>query len=184
MSTGMNRYYFLLLVCYILQACSNGAEEASFQRAPAPTNIRATSNANVVQLNWPNVTSAASYNLYWSEDANSAKNDRTLVQNVQRPYVQTIPSSIPALYYWISSVNKKGESDPSAPLLVVVSPKLEAIPGNGKNRISGLDFSAVTYTVYWSTKLEFTEATAEGSVVTSLPFKHGPLVNGQDYYLY
>jgi fibronectin type 3 domain-containing protein len=111
---------------YIVTAVGTGGEsaassEASTTLAPgAPGTVSAVSGDQTVTVDWRNVFTATSYNLYWSTAPGVTKTTGTKIANVVAPYAHTGLTNGTTYYYVVTSVSNLGES--------VESEQVSAVP--------------------------------------------------------
>lgn len=80
----------------------------------APTGATATAGNGTITINWNSVTSATSYNIYWSTTSGVAKTSGTKITNASRPYTHTSLTNGTPYYYVVTAVNSIGESSESS----------------------------------------------------------------------
>jgi len=79
-----------------------------------PNGVTATVGINQATLSWNAVTSATSYNIYWSNKAGvSTTSNSTKIANVTSPYTHAGLTSGNWYYYIVTAVTALGESLPS-----------------------------------------------------------------------
>jgi fibronectin type 3 domain-containing protein len=76
----------------------------------APAGVSAQGGTNQVTVNWPAVTGAVSYNVYWSASAGVTKATGTKLAGVTSPYVKTGLADGTTYYFVVTAVNSVGES--------------------------------------------------------------------------
>ena len=76
----------------------------------APTGVSATGGANQATVSWSAVTSATSYNVYWSTASGVTTTTGTRIAGVSSPFVHTALTASTAYFYVVTAVNSAGES--------------------------------------------------------------------------
>jgi len=127
-------YYYSVRVS---DGSSDGALSPTVASITAPTTIDAQApyQDGSVEVNWPTVTGATSYNVYVSDAPGLSKSTAQKFSNVTAPFVHSDLANQSTWYYAVSAVNSDGES----PLSVESS--ATAIVNNGPlvwRRVSGL----------------------------------------------
>lgn len=112
-----------LLVVGILSGCSSSPGISGItptppvpavQTPPAPNSITVTTADTQNTVNWAAVSTATSYNLYWSNSAGVTPSTGTKIGSLTAPpYVHTALTNGTMYYYVVTAVNEAGESTPS-----------------------------------------------------------------------
>lgn len=76
---------------------------------PAKPVLKATAKQNEVELSWAPVSTAQSYNLFWSDTADAASGG-TLIENVRSPFVHTGLVNGTTYFYVLTAINQVGSS--------------------------------------------------------------------------
>jgi fibronectin type 3 domain-containing protein len=162
----------------------------------APTGVTATGGTNQVAISWGAVSSATSYNLYYSTTSGVTKSNGTKITNATSPTVQTGLTAGTAYYYIITAVNSAGEGAASnqiaaSTLAAVPTPTVPARPTavtavGGANQatiswpaVSGSD----SYNVYWSSTTGVTTTNGTKVAGVSSPYVKTGLSAGTTYYV-
>lgn len=90
-------------VIYIMQVMSG-------LRISASTGVIATSGNGQVTIAWTTVSSATSYNIYWSTTSGITKANGTQIPDATSPYTHTGRTNGTTYYYIVTAVNSSGES--------------------------------------------------------------------------
>lgn len=192
---GLRTLYFCLLI--LLTACGGGGSGGGI---PTPTTLASLQpyglsaiaiNAGVT-LNWPRISGAVSYNLYWSTSAGGSK---TKISGVTPPYSHgpatgvNLSNGYNYYYYTYTVVRAEGESAYSAELPIIPNPPginapadLEAYAGDGQVQLYWTGVANATlYNVYWKTAPGVSTTDTKVSDITS-PFVLTGLTNDAPYY--
>ncbi|OIN94314.1 MAG: hypothetical protein AUJ20_01115 [Comamonadaceae bacterium CG1_02_60_18] len=154
-----------------------------------PAGVTATAGNGQITVNWPAVTGASSYNLYYLNNTRISTTNSTAVINVTSPYTITGLSNFTAYSIIVTAVSDGGES--AASNAVTATPALPpsaptgaaALAGDGEATVSWNAVSGATgYNLYYGSSSGVTIATGtkvtgavSGSAVTGLG-------NGTTYY--
>ncbi|MDA8412856.1 MAG: DUF5666 domain-containing protein [Desulfobacteraceae bacterium] len=166
--------------------------------APPPTTVPAAPVAsavggfNQVTLSWNGVSSATSYNLYWSTTTGVTPATGTKISNVTSPYVHTGRTAATTYFYIVTAVNSVGESAPSAQVSATTSsaPTIPAAPigvsaVGGANQVAiswAATAGATSYNLYWSTTTGVTPATGTQIANVTSPYVQTGLTASTTYY--
>lgn len=119
LSAGATYYYIVTAVN------SAGESPASAQASattnpplvvvpPAPAGVGATGGTKQVTVTWPAVSSATSYNIYYSTTTGVSKTSGSKIVNAASPYIQTGLADGTTYYFIVTAVNGAGEGAASA----------------------------------------------------------------------
>jgi formylglycine-generating enzyme required for sulfatase activity len=157
----------------------------------APTGVNATAGYGQITITWANVTTATSYNLYWSDDGSDpSKASSARIAGVTSPHVHSGLANGTAHRYVVTAANEFGESGESA--VVEETPRLvaPAAPANvavtvadRRNTITWSPVSfATSYNIYWTdNQTNPTKASPKRILDATSPHSHTGLTNGVEY---
>jgi fibronectin type 3 domain-containing protein len=194
----------MISVLFVLGACgtsgTNDAENIQVTTSSSQTNsgapaaptavVLTNSGANHITVSWPPVSSAYSYNLYWSTSSGVTVANGTKIANVSAPYTHTGLTAGTVYYYIITAVNSSGESAPSGQvtataIMTPVAPSGVSVSAGTNtavvswNAVSG----AASYNVYWSASGSVSKVNGTKiSNLTSAQFTHAGLNPNITYY--
>jgi hypothetical protein len=94
--------------------CGSSGGNSNTTVPSAPTGVQATAGNAQVTVSWSPVTSATSYNVYWSTTSGVTPASGTKIAGATSPYVQAGLTNGTAYYYVVTAVNANGESMASA----------------------------------------------------------------------
>lgn len=80
----------------------------------APSGVVATGGTNQVTITWPAVSTATSYNIYYSTASGVTKTSGSKIANATSPYLQTGLAAGATYYYVVTAANSAGEGAASA----------------------------------------------------------------------
>jgi hypothetical protein len=80
----------------------------------APTGVSASAGNGQATISWSSVSTATSYNIYWSTTSGVTKTTGTKISNVTSPYTHTGLTNGTTYYYVVTTVNSSGESSESS----------------------------------------------------------------------
>jgi mono/diheme cytochrome c family protein len=151
-----------------------------------PGGVTATGGTKQVNISWPAVTRATSYNLYRSSTTGVTTANGTKMTGVTSPTVQTGLADNATFFFILTAVNSAGESAASVQvaattLPVVIIPPVVVVPANptGVSAMGGVNqvtvswpavTNAASYNIYWSTTSGFTKATGTRIAAATSPF--------------
>lgn len=106
----------------VVEIVSNDPDEGVYRfnvtgnaiAAPPPENIDALAESEKVTITWDRVSTASSYNIYWSNYPGVSKFTGTVIRNVTSPYVHLNLTNGLNYYYVVTAENVYGESPESA----------------------------------------------------------------------
>ncbi len=165
---------------------------AASELPAAPSNVLASATNQRINVSWPAVAGATSYNIYWANATGVKRNTGNRLTNVTSPYQHLGLTNGVAYYYVVTAVNANGESLESAEVNATpfVPPSPPAAPTNvaaaASDSANVISWPAVpgsnTYNLYFATTSPVT--VANGNLVRNVtsPFRHGGLTNGTTYY--
>ncbi len=90
----------------------------------APTGVTASVGDGQVSLSWNAVSSATSYNIYWSTTSGATKSTGTKISNVTSPYIHMGRANGITYYYVVTAINSYGESSESSQVSGTPTPSL------------------------------------------------------------
>jgi fibronectin type 3 domain-containing protein len=173
----------LMMSMMALSGCGGGGTDypiiiptvTTVPAAPVATAVRGNTQ---VTVSWAAVSTATSYNVYWSTTTGVTPASGTKVTGATSPFVQPGLTNGTTYFYVVTALNAKGESTPSAQVSatpavppVPVAPVATAVGGSGQITVS---WSAVTdatsYNVYWSATTGVTPATGTKITGATSPF--------------
>ena len=180
------------LLVPLLSGCSdNDTETATVPAAPQSLSVEPGDELNIVQ--WRAVQGASSYNLYWSETSPVAKGSAHVVQDAVSPYRHTGLVNGVHLYYAVTAVNAKGESELSSGIGAAPVAPLPAAPA-ALNATSGdqmirLDWAPVArathYNLHWSKAagpIPGAPGVTRIATIQATSYSHTGLTNGETYH--
>lgn len=195
---------------YYLVTAANGAGQgpastavsaatAASQPVPvvpaSPTNLVATGGTKQVSVSWEAVSSASSYNVYYSTSSGVTKSTGTKIANAASPMVQTGLADGTSYYYVVTAVNSAGESVDSvqvaattlpatpAPTVPAVPTSVSATGGANQATISWPAVNgASSYNLYWSTTSGVTKTNGTKVAGVTSPYVKTALTAGTTYY--
>ena len=156
----------------------------------APTGVVATANSSSqINITWPSVTGATSYNVYYSATSGVTKANGTQIVGAASPCPTTGLLSGTSYFYVVTAVNDTGESVESAqataktPVVNFAPTGVSATPGNGQASIAWAPVAGATsYNVYSTTDSTVTATNGLVPVNATSPSVQSGLSNGTAYY--
>jgi hypothetical protein len=139
----------------------------------APADVNATAGNGQVTIDWPDVSGATSYNLYWSTSAGVTKANGTQIAGVTSPYVHGDLANGTAYHYVLTAVNENGESADSAAVTATpsatpyISVLVLSVEGGGPPPMGFLEQVEVCPDSNCSTRIADAVVTVNGN---SLPY--------------
>ncbi len=202
LAAGTTCYYIVTAVNSAGESSASAQVSAVTAAAPAvptvpssPSGVIATGGTRQVTLSWSTVSSATSYNVYYSTTPGVTKANGTKLANASTPAVQSGLADATTYYYIVTAVNSTGEGAASvqvaaATLSATPTPTAPATPtaltaAGGANQVN-LSWAgaagASSYNVYWSATAGVT--TANGTKVAGItsPYVKTALSSGTAYY--
>lgn len=202
LTAGTTYFYIVTAVNSSGESAASAQASAATASAPpvptvpaAPTGVTATGGTNQVAISWGAVSSATSYNLYYSTSSGVTKANGTKITNATSPTVQTGLAAGTAYYYIATAVNSAGEGAASnqvaaTTLAAVPTPTAPAAP-TAVTAVGGANQATITWTaasgaasynVYWSTTTGVTTASGTKIAGASSPYVKTGLSAGTTYY--
>ena len=115
--------YGFMLVLLSLNACGGSSEAGlSNSATSAPSNVQAIAGDGKAVISWDEVSSAVSYNIYYSDSSGLTKALATKIEDVTSPYVQDGLNEGDFLYYAVTASNNSGESALSDEVRAILPP--------------------------------------------------------------
>ena len=161
----------------------------------APTGLSAAGGTKQVTLSWSAVSSATSYNIYWSTTSGVTKANGSKITGATSPAVHTGLSDGTTYYYIVTAVNSTGEGAASVQAAATTitpapAPTIPAAPAGmtatGGTQQVTLSWSAVaqatSYNIYWSTTSGVTKANGTRIAGVTSPYVQTGLSAGTTYY--
>jgi fibronectin type 3 domain-containing protein len=115
LTDGTTYYYIVTAVNSVGESAPSAQLSAATLSATptvplAPTGIVASGGNKQVTVTWPAVSSATSYNLYWSTTTGVTTATGTKITGATSPYLHSGLADSTAYYYVLTAVNSAGES--------------------------------------------------------------------------
>lgn len=122
--------FFALLMFGALSACGGGTDPApaAVVLPAAPATVSAVSADQQITVDWRDVVTATSYNLYFSTTPGVTKTTGTKISNATAPFVHTGLTNGTTYYYVVTTVSATGESLESAQVSAVPQAPLASAP--------------------------------------------------------
>ena len=186
--TSGTTYFFVVTA---VNANGESAESIEASTPAAPAGVTATAGNGQVTISWSAVSSATSYNIYWSITSGVTKANGTKITGVSSPYTHTSRTNETSYYYIVTAVNSSGEGWRSAEVSAIPSPAsppappigVTATPGDGQVIVSWTAAAGATsYNIYWSTTSGVTKTNGTKITGVSSPYTHTSRTNGTIYY--
>jgi mono/diheme cytochrome c family protein len=154
---------------YIVTAVTGSSESSPSSQASAtalalpvaPAGTSATASGTTVTVSWSPVTSAASYNIYWSLTSGVTTTNGTKIANATSPAALTSLSANTTYYYIVTAVNGIGEGPASTQFSASTAAVTGDVPAapTGVTATAGYNqviiswspvAGAASYNIYWS----------------------------------
>lgn len=179
------------------QVSANTAATLPVPTVPAaPSSVIATGGTNQVTISWDAVSSAASYNVYYSTSSGVTKSNGARITGAASPAVLTGLSAGSAYYCIVTAVNSSGESIASTQVAATTLPAVptQTVPAAPANvtAVGGSDQAtiswwpavsgAASYNIYWSTSTGVSKSNGTKIAGTSSPYVKTGLSAGTTYY--
>jgi fibronectin type 3 domain-containing protein len=171
-----------------LSACGGGSDSATIPASPAA--LTASAGDNQVVLNWPSVSGAATYNVYYGTATPVTKSSTKLTGTVSAPKTVAGLTNGTAYFFAVSAVNAAGESalsversaTPTATPPPDIPANVRASAGDNQVTVSWDDVAGATsYNIYYGTTTGVTTASTKVTGATS-PNAITGLLNGTTYF--
>jgi fibronectin type 3 domain-containing protein len=174
----------LILSSIVLAGCEGNSAPA------APTGVTANPGNGQVTIAWPQVTNAASYNIYYSTSSGvtgGTITNGTLIGSATSPYTQTGLTNGTTYYYVVTAEDGSGdESGSSAQVSATPTLPVTATPADSQVTIAWPQVTGATsYNIYWSTTSQISTGTNTNANVTNVTTTSGSvpsLSDGVTYY--
>ncbi len=172
-----------------LSACGGGGSD-TVTPPSSPANLTADAGDNQVVLNWPSVSGAVTYNVYYGTATPVTKSSTKITGSVSAPKTVTGLINGTPYFFAVSAVNAGGESalsversaTPSATPPPGAPTNIRASAGDNQVTVSWDNVAgATTYSIYYGTAAGVTKASTKITAVTSPHAKTG-LLNGTTYF--
>ena len=178
------------IAVFALSACGGGGSDSASPPAK-PANLTAAAGDNQVVLNWPAVSGAATYNVYYDNVAGVTKSaPHKITGTVSAPRTVTGLTNGTPYFFAVSAVNAGGESalsversaTPSATPPPDIPSNIRASAGDNQATVSWDSVAGATsYNIYYGTATGISKTSTQIADVTSPQVKTG-LLNGTTYF--
>ncbi len=177
------------IAVFALSGCGGGGSD-SVTPPSSPATLTADAGDNQVVLNWPSVSGAATYNVYYGTATPVTKSSTMLTGSVSAPKSVTGLTNGTPYFFAVSAVNAGGESalsversaTPSATPAAAAPTNIRATAGDNQVTVSWDNVAGATsYNIYYGTSTGVTTASTKITDVTSPHVKTG-LLNGTAYF--
>jgi len=158
----------------------------------APQNLAIQTGNNIATLTWSPVASAASYNVYYSENPGVTKTNGAVIAGVDMPFALTGLTNGVKYYVIVTAVNSAGESPASSELsftftkfaTLSVPQNLAIKVGDGVATLTwDLVASATSYNVYYSRDANVSKTNGTLIPKADMPYAFTGLVYKAKYYV-
>jgi len=202
LAAGTTYYYVVTAVNSAGESTESTQASAVTAAAPpvptvptAPANVIASGGTKQVTLSWDTVSTATSYNVYYSTTTGVTKVNGTKITGATSPVVQTGLADNTTYYYIVTAVNSAGEGLASiqvaaTTLATVPAPTAPAAP-TGVTAVGGANQAtiswpvvsgATSYNIYWSTTSGVTKTSGTKVSGATSPYVKTGLSAGTTYY--
>ena len=173
-----------------MSACGGGGSD-SVTPPSSPANLTAGAGVNQVVLNWPSVSGAATYNVYYGTSTPVTKSSTKITGSVSAPKTVTGLANDTTYYFAVSAVNAGGESalsversaTPSATPPPGIPSNVRASAGDNQATVSWDNVAgAISYNIYYGTSAGVTKASVDNIIGATSPRVETGLANGTTYY--
>jgi len=177
------------IAVFALSACGGGGSD-SVTPPSSPANLTAGAGDNQVVLNWPSVSGAATYNIYYGTSTPVTTSSTKITGSVSAPRTVTNLTNGTPYYFAVSAVNAGGESalsiersaTPSATPPPDIPSNIRASAGDNQVTVSWDSVAGATsYNIYYGTSTGVSKTSTQIADVTSPHVKTG-LLNGTTYF--
>ena len=199
LSAGTSYYFVVTAQNSVGESAPSSQASATTSPAPpalpaVPTGVSAAGGSKQVNVSWPAVSGATSYNLYWSTTTGVSTSTGTRITGAVSPYLQTGLAAGTSYYYVVTALNGAGESAPSlqasattaAPVPVPPAAPAAVSATGGANQLT-VTWSAVagatSYNLYYSTASGVTTASGIKLAGVTSPYLLSGLTAATPYYL-
>ncbi|MHB1024569.1 MAG: fibronectin type III domain-containing protein [Desulfobacteria bacterium] len=178
------------IAVFALSACGGGGSD-SVSTPLSPANLTADAGDNQVLLNWPSVSHAATYNVYYGTTTPVTKSSTKITGAVSAPRTVTGLTNGTEYFFAVSAVNSGGESalspersaTPSATPPPGAPQNIRASAGDNQVTVSWDNVAgAVQYNIYYGTTAGVTTASLTYDTIVTSPHVVATLLNGTTYY--
>ena len=118
---GVTYYYVITSVIAGFESTVSTEVSVVAGLPPRPTRVTATVEDVEIIISWDDISTATSYNLYWSNEPDVTSINGTQVANIPNPFIHTDLIGAP-YYYIVTGVNNFGEG--KASIEVTAMPRL------------------------------------------------------------
>lgn len=202
LTAGTTYFYIVTAVNSAGESAASAEASTSTASAPpiptvpaAPAGEIATGGTNQVTLSWSAVSTATSYNVYYSTASGVTKSNGTKISNATSPMVQTGLTAGTTYYYIVTAVNSAGEGAASVQVAATTLPAVpvptapaapstvSAVGGATQATISWPAVSGATsYNLYYSATSGVTTANGTKVAGVTSPYVKTGLSAGTTYY--
>jgi fibronectin type 3 domain-containing protein len=174
-----------------LSACGGGGGSSSSAPPSSPATLTAGAGDNQVALNWPLVSAAATYNVYYGTATPVTKSSTKITGSVSAPKTVTGLANGTPYFFAVSAVNAGGESalsversaTPSATPPPDIPSNIRAAAGDNQVTVSWDSVAGATsYNVYFGTSAGVTKASVDNIIGAASPQVKTGLLNGTPYF--
>ena len=178
------------IAVFALSACGGGGSDSATPPS-SPANLTADAGDNQVVLNWPSVSHAATYNVYYGTSTPITKSSTKITGAVSAPRTVTGLINGTEYFFAVSAVNSAGESalspersaTPSATPPPGAPQNIRASAGDNQVTVSWDNVAgAVQYNIYYGTTAGVTTASLTYDTIVTSPHIVATLLNGTTYY--
>lgn len=173
-----------------LSACGGGGSD-SVTPPSSPTTLTADAGDNQVVLNWPSVSGAATYNVYYGTATPVTKSSTKITGSVSGPKTVTGLTDNTLYHFALSAVNAGGESalsversaTPSATPPASTPTNIRASAGDNQVTVSWDNVTgAISYNIYYGTATGVTKTSGTKIAGVTSPNVKTGLLNATTYF--